>query len=188
PSFDQADVSLMPMFVRDLPQFTAQETAAIDDLYRKRIRSLQAVDRGVARLVRTLRTTGQLDNTYIVFTSDNGFHLGQHRMPAGKQTAYEEDIHVPLIVRGPGIPAGSTDSAITGNVDLAPTFAALAGVRAPSFVDGRSFAGELGVGSSRPRPRTAYLLEHWKEVGGAGARGGAPLAPTDPDQGSTTSV
>ncbi len=84
-------------FVRDLPSVhTAQETTAIDDLYRRRIRSLQAVDRGVARLVHTLRATRQLDNTYIVFASDNGFHLGQHRMPAGKQTAYEPDIHVPL--------------------------------------------------------------------------------------------
>ena len=102
PSFDQADVSRMPRFVRDLPPFTTAETSAIDGLYRMRIRSLQAVDRGVARLVHTLRATKQLDNTYIVFASDNGFHLGQHRMPAGKQTAYEPDIHVPLLVRGPG--------------------------------------------------------------------------------------
>ena len=88
-------MSRTPAFVRDLPQFSAPETHAIDLLYRKRIRSLQAVDRGVARLVHTLRVTKQLDNTYIVFASDNGFHLGQHRMPAGKQTPYEPDIHVP---------------------------------------------------------------------------------------------
>ena len=102
-AFDQRDVSAMPRFVRDLPRFGADERAAIDELYRLRIRSLQAVDRGVGALVRTLRETGQLDNTYIVFTSDNGFHLGQHRLPAGKQTAYDTDTHVPFLVRGPGI-------------------------------------------------------------------------------------
>ncbi len=101
-AFDERDVSAMPRFVRDLPRFGADERAAIDELYRLRIRTLQAVDRGVEALVRTLRETGQLDNTYIVFTSDNGFHLGQHRLPAGKQTAYDTDTHVPFLVRGPG--------------------------------------------------------------------------------------
>ena len=102
PSFNQADVSHVPGYVRDLPQFSPAESHAINVVYRKRIRSLQALDRGVARLVHTLRATKQLANTYIVFASDNGFHLGQHRMPAGKQTPYETDIHVPLLVRGPG--------------------------------------------------------------------------------------
>ena len=108
-------------------------------LYRKRIRSLQAVDRGVARLVHTLRATKQLDNTYIVFASDNGFHLGQHRMPAGKQTPYETDIHVPLLVRGPGVRAGAHVTRLAGNTDLAPTFEAMAG-RAPTVVHRRSLA------------------------------------------------
>ena len=82
------------------------------------IQSLQAVDDSVANLMRHLQRNGQLDNTYVVFASDNGYHLGQHRMPAGKQTAYDEDIHVPLIVRGPGVPADRTRDEIVGNVDL----------------------------------------------------------------------
>ena len=138
----------MPRFVRDLPRFSRGERAAIDVLYRLRIRSLQAVDRGVARLVHTLRSSGQLDNTYIVFTSDNGFHLGQHRLPAGKQTAYDTDIHVPLLIRGPGITAGSHVTQLTGNVDLAPTFEAMAAVPAPSFTDGRSLL-DLADGTAR---------------------------------------
>ena len=113
--------------MRDLPRFDPVETHAIDVLYRRRIRSLQAVDRGVARLVHTLRATKQLDDTYIVFASDNGFHLGQHRMPAGKQTPYETDVHVPLIVRGPGVRAGAHVTRLAGNTDLAPTFEAMAG-------------------------------------------------------------
>ena len=80
---------------------------------------------------------GQLDNTYIVFTSDNGFHLGQHRLPAGKQTAYDTDIHVPFLVRGPGITAGVHVARLAGNVDLAPTFEAMAGVR-PAALHRRS--------------------------------------------------
>src|SRR6185369_13501715 len=107
PSYDQSDVSRSPGFVRDLPQFSAAEAREIDTVYRRRIRSLQAVDRGVARLVRTLRASHALDDTYVVFASDNGFHLGQHRMPAGKETAYEPDIHVPLVVRGPRVRAGA---------------------------------------------------------------------------------
>jgi arylsulfatase A-like enzyme len=186
PSFDQADVSHSPGFVRDLPQFTPLETHAIDHLYRKRIRSLQAVDRGVAHLVHTLRVTGQLDNTYIVFASDNGFHLGQHRMPAGKQTAYETDIHVPLMVRGPGVRAGAHVSRIAGNTDLAPTFDAMGGARAPSFTDGRSLLPLLR-GKTPRRWRTAYLVEHRTESGvtlppRAPQGKNSTLEPPDPDQ------
>src|SRR6185312_15848449 len=95
-------------------------------------------DRGVATLVHTLQTTHQLANTYIVFASDNGFHLGQHRMPAGKQTPYETDVHVPLVVRGPGVRAGAHVARLVGNTDLAPTFEAMASAGTPSFTDGRS--------------------------------------------------
>jgi N-acetylglucosamine-6-sulfatase len=164
PSFDQADVSRMPMFVRDLPQFSLEETTAIDSLYRKRIQSLQAVDRGVAHLVHTLKVTKQLDNTYIVFASDNGFHLGQHRMPAGKQTAYESDIHVPLLVRGPGVRVGAHESRLAGNTDLAPTFEAMAGVRSPAFTDGRSLLPLL-EGHPPSHWRKGYLVEHRNETG-----------------------
>ncbi len=164
PSFDQADVSRMPRFIRELPRFTPQETDAIDHLFRERIRSLQAVDRGVARLVRTLRVTHQLDDTYIVFSSDNGFHLGQHRMPAGKQTAYDTDAHVPLLVRGPGVRAGARVQALAGNIDLAPTLEAMAGVHSPAFTDGRSLVPLLRR-DAPSRWRRSYLLEHRNPTG-----------------------
>jgi arylsulfatase A-like enzyme len=185
-SFNQADVSRAPGYVRDLPQFSLEETRAIDSLYRKRIRSLQAVDRGMVRLVNTLRATKELDRTYIVFASDNGFHLGQHRMPAGKQTPYETDIHVPLIVRGPAVQANAHVSRLAGNTDLAPTFDAMAGVRPPSFTDGRSLVPLLrGV---TPRHwRRSYLIEHRMESGmPQPARSlsthNSTLEPPDPDQ------
>ena len=186
PSFDQPDVRHSPMYVRDLPRFSPLETRAIDVLYRKRVRSLQAVDRGVARLVHTLRVTKQLDDTYIVFASDNGFHLGQHRMPAGKQTPYETDVHVPLLVRGPGVRAGAHVTRLAGNTDLAPTFEAMAGVRSPSFTDGRSLLPLL-QGDDPAHWRTTYLLEHRGETGAtqperAMPPRGSTLEPPDPDE------
>lgn len=161
PSFNLDDPG-KPPWLRRLPRLPSKAIRNLDSLYRDRIRSLQAVDRGVADLVATLKATGQLANTYFVFSSDNGFHLGQFRMPAGKETAYDTDIRVPLIVRGPGVPAGRTSDFIVGNIDLAPTLAQLAGVRSPSFVDGRSFAALVHDPSIHPRPRRAYLLEHWR--------------------------
>jgi arylsulfatase A-like enzyme len=188
PSFDQTDVSRSPSYVRDLPQFSPLETHAIDVLYRRRIRSLQALDRGVARLVHTLRATKQLSDTYIVFASDNGFHLGQHRMPAGKQTPYETDVHVPLLVRGPGVRTHAHVKQLAGNADLAPTFEAMAGVPAPSFTDGRSLVPLLR-GAQPARWRTSYLVEHRGETGtarpedeGSTPKRGSTLEPPDPDQ------
>ena len=91
-------------------------------------------------MVGALEDTGRLDNTYVIYTSDNGFHMGQHRLFIGKTTAYEEDIRVPMAIRGPGVPEGVSGSQpMVLNNDLAPTFAAIAGVEPPSFVDGRSF-------------------------------------------------
>jgi N-acetylglucosamine-6-sulfatase len=102
PSFNEPDVSDKPSFIRNRPLLTERQIAQMQDLYRKRLQSLQAVDEMLASLIATLQATGQLEHTYIFFTSDNGFHMGEHRLNSGKQTAYEEDIRVLLIVRGPG--------------------------------------------------------------------------------------
>ncbi|HVN50120.1 MAG TPA: sulfatase [Acidimicrobiales bacterium] len=188
PAYDAADVAGKPQFIRDLPLMSPKVQHRVDSLYERRIESLQAVDRGIGKLIDTLKLTGQLDHTYIVFASDNGFHLGQFRMPSGKQTAYEFDTHVPLVVRGPGIPPGRTADQLVGNIDLAPTFAAMAGVTPPSFVDGRSFLPLAEDPSTTASWRDAYLIEHWREVDQVD-RSGAPLEPGDADQGGTaTSV
>ncbi len=179
-SFNEEDVSDKPAFIRNRPLLGRPAVATIDDLYGRRITSLQAVDDAVVKFVDTLKAIGQLDNTFIVFTSDNGFHMGQHRMASGKQTAYEEDIHVPLMVRGPGVPAGRTVPEFTGNIDLAPTFAEMGGVPAPDFVDGRSLL-PLARGQ-RPAAgpwRQAYLIEHWAQTATAAD---AVREPLDPDQ------
>jgi arylsulfatase A-like enzyme len=137
PSFDEADVRDKPTQYRRIPRLGPGDIESMDRLYRRRLQSMQAVDEAVARLVKTLREAGQIGNTYLFFTSDNGHHLGQHRFPAGKYTSYEEDIRVPLLVRGPGVPEGKALSDLVLSIDLAPTFAALAGTHMPG-ADGRS--------------------------------------------------
>ena len=96
-----------PPHMQGLPLLTETDILGIDTLYRKRVQSMQAVDEMIGQLVATLQAHGQLENTFIVFTSDNGLHMGQHRLFPGKGRGYEEDIRIPLIVRGPGVPAGA---------------------------------------------------------------------------------
>ncbi|MGZ4689503.1 MAG: sulfatase-like hydrolase/transferase [Acidimicrobiia bacterium] len=180
PSYNEADMRDKPTWLRSVPLMSAATKARVDELYRHRLQSLQAVDDSVAELMDTLQHNGQLRNTYILFTSDNGYHLGQHRMPAGKLTAYDEDIHVPLVVRGPGVPEGRTRDQIVGNVDFAPTFAELAGAKAPQFVDGRSLVPLLRSGSPPDHWRQAYLVEHWLQTRKDGQDIGRLLAPLEP--------
>jgi arylsulfatase A-like enzyme len=160
-SFNEADVQDKPENMRLSPLLSDDQILKLDELYRGRVRSLQSVDEMIADLVKVLGETGQLENTYIIFTSDNGFHLGQHRLTTGKGTAYEEDIHVPFFIRGPEISPGSFVSGyISGNVDFAPTIAELAGVIPPPYVDGRSMVPLFGsILPALDEWRSAYLLE-----------------------------
>jgi N-acetylglucosamine-6-sulfatase len=167
PSFDEADVSDKPDWIRDNPPLSPQQSSYMEDLYRKRLQSMLAVDEMIGQLVSALEESGELENTYIFFTSDNGFHFGTHRLSVGKWTAYEEDIRVPLIVRGPGVPEGEKLEHLVLNNDLAPTFARLGGAEVPTFVDGRSL--ELLLGANPPSPedwRRAFLVEAFPELAG----------------------
>ncbi len=167
PSFNEEDVSDKPYWVRNNAPLDPERIASMENLYRNRLRSMLAVDEMIGRLVDALRESGELDNTFLVFTSDNGWHAGAHRLTTGKWTAYEEDIQVPLIVRGPGVPEGRTLEHPVLNNDLAPTFADLAGAEVPSFVDGRSLMPLL---SDDPPPledwRSAFLVEAATELDG----------------------
>lgn len=178
PSFNEADVSDKPDRIRRLPKLTTAQINTIDVLYRKQMLSLQAVDETVAALVKALQETGTLANTYIVFTSDNGFHMGQHRLEPGKYTPYETDVHVPLLVRGPGVAAGSRASALAVSVDLAPTLAELAGARLPGAPDGRSLVPLLR-GQTPEDWRRMVLLEQFA-FPSAPPRANETLEPPDP--------
>ncbi len=127
---------------------------------RKRVQSMQAVDELVSAVVAVLQQTGTLSNTYIFFTSDNGFHYYERGLKPGKQTAYEEDLRVPLFVVGPRIQPGTSSDALVGNIDFAATFADLAGVEMPAFVEGRSIVPLL-TGSVPKNWRNAILAENY---------------------------
>ncbi|GAA2840586.1 sulfatase [Nonomuraea rubra] len=138
PSFNQADVSREPFWLRNRPPLPLDAQADVDETYRRRLRAMLGVDDLVGSVVGALREAGKLDDTYIFFTSDNGFHLGTHRLKQGKTTPFEETIRVPLVVRGPGIAPGSTINRMGATIDLAPTFAELGGAVLPPFAEGRS--------------------------------------------------
>ena len=106
-------------------------------------RALQAVDDGVARVIDTLERTGELANTLVVFTSDNGFMHGEHRAQAEKVLLYEESIRVPLLMRGPGIPRRFRDPRPVANIDVVPTIADATGVTPSRVLDGRSLLDQL---------------------------------------------
>ncbi|MCW2951432.1 MAG: sulfatase [Conexibacter sp.] len=169
-SFDEADMSDKPAWIRDHPPLTPDQLTRIDAGFRRRVRSVQAVDRLLARIEQRLVRLGIADRTYVVFSSDNGFHMGQHRLTPGKLTAYEPDIRVPLVVAGPGVPPGQQVDALAENIDLAPTFAKLAGAVPLPGADGRSLV-PLMQGFEPFDWRTGVLVEHR----------GMPRSPDDPD-------
>ncbi len=182
PTFNEDAVRSQPQWVQNRPLLTAPQIAQLDGLYRKRLQSMLAVEETIDDLVQTLRSAGVLERTYIFFGSDNGFHLGQHRLPAGKNTEFEEDLHVPLLVRGPGVPRGAIISQLAVNIDLAPTFAELAGVVLPAFVDGRSLIPFLRPAAGpAPAWRQGFLLEHgFARTGDVGRTPAAPPSGSEP--------
>jgi arylsulfatase A-like enzyme len=127
----------------------------------------------VTDIIRVLQQTGDLANTYIFFASDNGFRMGQHRLMPNKGRTIEEDIRIQLIVRGPGVPAGVVRSHMTVNIDLPATFADIAGVTMPAFVDGRSLVPLLDATPPSPSAwRKSFLLECCGIVSGHAAESG----------------
>lgn len=156
-SFDEPDTSDKPANVRRLERIDVETRKDIDEFRLGQIQSLQSVDRSVAALVDSLTDTGRLENTMFVFTSDNGMFWGEHRL-RGKSQVYEEAIHVPFVVRYDAvIETPHVDENLVVNIDLAPTFAELAGVEAPE-AEGRSLMPRL-LSSSTPW-RDAFLVEH----------------------------
>jgi arylsulfatase A-like enzyme len=161
PSFNEEDVSDKPEWVKSKPLLDESQISSMEGTYRLKLRSMLSVEDSIKRMIRTLKDSGELENTYIIFTSDNGFHMGEHRLTLGKQSAYEEDIRVPLIIRGPGVPKGITREHIALNIDLAPTIATLSGASKTHHVDGRSLTKLF---SNPPLPekwRQDFLIEAW---------------------------
>ncbi|KAI0810638.1 alkaline-phosphatase-like protein [Xylaria sp. FL0064] len=146
----------------DLPQQNQSNVDYNDHFYRQRLRALQAVDEIVDGLIARLEAYGILDNTYFVFSSDNGFHIGQHRLQPGKTCGYEEDINVPLIVRGPGVAANHSTHVVTSHTDLAPTFLRLLGIPLREDFDGKPIPLTKREIESAQRARREHVnVEFW---------------------------
>jgi arylsulfatase A-like enzyme len=163
PAFNEADISDKPQWLKLNPLLTTAAIQDITTLREKRYESLLSVDEGIQRLVDRLQQSGELSRTYVIFTSDNGWHMGEHQLPPNKGTAYEEDIRVPLWIRGPGIPAGSVRDDLVVNIDLAPTFNELAGNAPQATVDGSSLVPLLN-GATPADWRKRFLVEHYAAV------------------------
>jgi len=157
-----------------VPPLSEQEVADAEEIFRKRVRSVQAIDEMIGRLKNTLRELKLDRKTYIVFHSDNGFHLGEHGMKVGKQTAFDEDIKVPLVITGPNVSKGVSSHEIVQNIDLCSTFAEIAGTKCPS-PDGVSLLPLL-TQATQSIGRDMALIEHRN----------AGYNPNDPDRDSKT--
>src|SRR5215216_4676114 len=171
PSFGEGDASDKPSWVQDLEPVAKEEGSRIDGHYQERLESMLAVDEMVASLVEELEAAGELENTYVFFTSDNGYLLGEHRAKDQKDRPYEESARVPRYVRGPGITPETQVDELVQNNDLVPTFAELAGADlGEEETDGRSLLPLLRGEESRwwpRRGRSTILLEGFV---GKGAR------------------
>jgi arylsulfatase A-like enzyme len=138
PNFGERDMSDKPFWMQQYPSLSQSSIQIIISSERARLGTLLAVDEGVGDLIHALESEGLLNDTYIFFTSDNGYELGEHRIINGKDRIYEESIRVPLLVRGPGLRPGSTIQELVANIDYAPTIVDLAHATANRVMDGVS--------------------------------------------------
>ncbi len=158
PNFNERSVGDKPKIVRRVMRRSSPaEMKTLRIAYQKTLESLRSVDESVGRIVRGLRRSGRLKNTYIFFVSDNGFFNGEHRIRSSKFLAYEEATSVPLLVRGPGVRKGIRIGEPAANIDLAPTILKLTGNTGRMKVDGRSFSGYWK--RKRKASRRPILLE-----------------------------
>lgn len=163
--FNERDLSDKPGFLRDADSaapLTGNEINQLDAEFRKSIEALRSVDDGVGRIIRALRETGRLANTYVIFTSDNGFFTGQHRITRGKLLPYEPALRVPFVMRGPGIRPKTRSFEPVANQDVAPTIFRLAGARAALTIDGRSMK-RFWLNPKR-RSRRPILLSSYQQI------------------------
>ena len=171
PAFDAANTAA-PAWLSHFAPLEPQQVEQIDTQFRRRAQAVQAVDNMIALIEAELRARGVARNTYLVFSSDNGLHMGEHRLMPGKQTAFDTDIRVPLIVVGPRVPQGRTVPDMSENIDLCPTFERLAGAPVGPNIDGHSLVELLHGQRLAPEAwRKEILVEHQ----------GPDVGPTDPD-------
>ena len=161
PSFNEEDVSDKPIWVQDKLVMSEQDLAYTDSVRLAQLQTLASLDRSIAEIIQKVKDIGELDNTVIIFISDNGLHWGEHRTD-NKNTPYEEAVKVPFAMRYPAlIPTPHVEDRLVANIDIAPTIYELSETAVPETVDGVSlvklFRGQVW--------RSAILLEAWPDRG-----------------------
>ena len=172
--FNEGNVNDKPRFIREAPYLSPTDIHTYRVYYQKMLESLRSIDDGVKQIVDTLGAMHQLRNTYIIFTSDNGFFFGEHRLTGGKFLAYEPSTHLPFLIRGPGIKPGTSTGELAANIDIAPTVLELAGAQADKSIDGRSLVPYLL--DPDLRTRRPILFESFVETNDVEENGGGPAA------------
>jgi arylsulfatase A-like enzyme len=149
--FDEGNVGDKPRFIREAPHLSLDDKHTYRVYWQKQLESLRGIDDGVKLILDTLGAEQRLRDTYVIFTSDNGFFFGEHRLIGGKFLAYEPATHLPFLIRGPGIRPNTRSGELSENIDIAPTVLELAGARADKSIDGRSMVPFLQDPSLRTR-------------------------------------
>lgn len=153
PALNEKNISDKPRFLRRLPKISKGKRNQVVKRRRARLEMLLSLDDQVTRIVNTLAGEGELDNTYVIFISDNGYFSGEHRIRQGKYLPHEPSSHVPLMIRGPGIPAGQSSDTLVSNVDIAATVADIADAGPALTQDGQSLlplAASPNIDTGRP--------------------------------------
>lgn len=161
-NYNEADISDKPRSISEKPLLTEEESISIDKMRRRQILTLTALDRSIEEIMSKLEETGEMDNTVVVFISDNGHHWGEHRLDQ-KNTAYEESVKVPFAIRYPPlISAPYTEDRLVSNIDIAPTLYDLSETKMPEPMDGLSLVPLL---KGTEDWRTCLLMEAWPDRG-----------------------
>jgi N-acetylglucosamine-6-sulfatase len=162
PNFNEEDISDKPTSISNKPLLTEEEAAQIENIRRRQLQTLVSLDRSIGEIMKKLEESGELDNTVVMFISDNGKHWGEHRMDT-KSTAYEESVKVPFALRYPRlVPEAFTEDRLVANIDIAPTIYELSETRIPETVDGMSLVSLL---QGNTEWRDHLLLEAWPDRG-----------------------
>lgn len=179
PHFNELDVSDKTPPLSELPLLGDAQVGFLDAYYADRLRSLRSVDDMLGQLFLVLEQTGQLDNTYIFLTSDNGFAMGHHRL-YGKGPPLDRITRVPLLVWGPGVPTGARANHLLAHIDVTATLVELAGAELPGFADGQSFQPLL-VQPEAHEPATwrePVLIQTWEAMRPLGGQSPVNLSAT----------
>jgi arylsulfatase A-like enzyme len=163
PSFNEENVRDKPLWVQEYESLTDERIQAIDELRLRQLQTLNALDETVERILLRLEEAGELDDTFVVYISDNGFFWGEHRRQRGKGYAWEESIRVPFAIRYPALAReGAEIDRLVANIDLAPTVYQLAGLPVPAGIDGASLIPLL---TENPAWRDRLVIENWNRFG-----------------------